>query len=134
FLGPQWSSDSSLVAQASCLWGKRASCPFMAAREQSAARCPPAPQARCLCYRNISELNRMPPLWSKILLPSTYNESKRQSQITDWNHRRGRDRKTTASARFQTSVRSGNRRDFKLHLRKRGKVLPGKCSNRCAHR
>src|SRR5437763_9921571 len=31
----------------------------------------------------------MPPLWSKILLPSTYNESKRQSQITDWNHRRG---------------------------------------------
>src|SRR5881394_2402591 len=77
---------------------------------------------------------KMPVLWSKILLPSTYNEAKRQSQITDWNHRRGRDRKTTASARFQTSVRSGNRRDFKLHLRKRGKVLPGKCSNRCAHR
>src|SRR5438067_7329976 len=89
---------------------------------------------RYLCYGNISELNRMPSLWSKILLPSAYNESKRQSQITDWNHRRGRDRKTTASARFQTSVRSGNRRDFKLHLRKRGKVLPGKCSNRCAHR
>src|SRR5437870_1009032 len=93
-----------------------------------------APQARCLCYRNLSELNRMPPLWSKILLPSTYNESKRQPQITDWNHRRGRDRKTTASARFQTPIRSGNRRDFKLHLRKRGKVLPGKCSDRCAHR
>src|SRR5437867_741943 len=46
----------------------------------------------------------MPPLWSKILLPSTYNESKRQSQITDWNHRRGRDRKTTASARFPKQV------------------------------
>src|SRR5438552_148372 len=84
--------------------------------------------------RVLSELNRMPPLWSKILLPSTYNESKRQPQITDWNHRRGRDRKTTASARFQTPIRSGNRCDFKLHLRKRGKVLPGKCSDRCAHR
>src|SRR6266853_3316506 len=80
--------------------------------------------------RKLSDLNSRAALWSKILLPSIYNESKRQPQITDRNHRRGRDRKTTAPARIQTPVRRGSRRDFKFHLRKRGEILPGKCSSR----
>ena len=56
----------TIVAQASCLWGERASRPFPRCNRQ--ARRPLAPQARCLCY-GLSFRSKISPTNAGFALP-----------------------------------------------------------------